>query len=375
MLSETTLREALPLALAEVSLPGLGERRQGKVRDIYSLGDGRRLLVTTDRLSAFDRVLGLVPYKGQVLNQLSAWWFEATRDVVPHHLLSLPDPNAAVVRECQALPVEIVVRGYITGVTTTSLWYHYRRGVRELYGLTLPEGLRKNERLPQPLITPTTRAPGPGGHDERITGAEIVERALVPEGIYRRVEEAALALFARGSEVALRAGLILVDTKYEFGLWEGEVHLIDEVHTPDSSRFWRADTCEARLAAGEEPDSYDKELVRLWYAERGYTGDGEPPPWPEDLAVQAAARYIDLYERLTGNEFEAGEYPAGPRLERNLRAAGLLPARETQRRLNCKGAKDAKGVRREWEVGTGGARGIGGTDETGMPCLKDHQKL
>ena len=325
MLTEDALRRAATMALAEVQLPGLGERQQGKVRDIYRLRDSRRLLVATDRLSAFDRVLGLVPYKGQVLNQLSAWWFERTRDIVANHLLAVPDPNAAVVRECQAWPVEIIVRGYITGVTTTSLWYHYSRGARELYGLRLPEGLRKNERLPQPVITPTTRATGPGGHDERITGAEIVERGLVPATIYRRIEEAALALFARGSEVAARAGLILVDTKYEFGMWEGKLYLIDEVHTPDSSRFWRADTYAERLAAGQEPDNYDKELVRLWYAERGFTGEGEPPEWSLDLAVQAARRYIDVYERLTGRPFEPGAYPVGPRLEANLRAAGVIP--------------------------------------------------
>jgi len=324
LLTDITLREAVPLALAETRLPGLGPRRQGKVRDIYDLGENQRLLITTDRLSAFDRVLGLVPYKGQVLNQLSAFWFESTRDILPNHLLSLPDPNVAVVRECQAWPVEIIVRGYITGVTSTSLWYHYSRGARELYGLRLPEGLRKNERLPRPLITPTTRATGPGGHDERITGAEIVERGLVPASVYRQIEEAALALFARGSEIARRAGLILVDTKYEFGLWEGQLTLIDEVHTPDSSRFWRADTYEQRLAAGEEPDNYDKELVRLWYAERGFTGDGEPPAWSTDLAVQVARRYIDVYERLTGQTFEPGDYPAGPRIEANLKVAGVL---------------------------------------------------
>jgi phosphoribosylaminoimidazole-succinocarboxamide synthase len=284
----------------------------------------RRLLITTDRLSAFDRVLGLVPYKGQVLNQLSAFWFARTHDIVPNHLLSLPDPNAAVVRECQALPVEMVVRGYITGVTTTSLWYHYSRGARRLYGHVLPEGLHKNEPLPQPIITPTTRATGPGGHDERITGAEIVERGLVAAPIYRQMEEAALALFAFGTEVARRAGLILVDTKYEFGLSEGQLHLIDEVHTPDSSRFWLAETYPARLSAGEEPDSYDKEVVRLWYAERGYTGEGEPPPWDVELAVRTAGRYIDLYERLAGEAFVPGAYPVPPRLERNLREAGVM---------------------------------------------------
>ncbi|MGQ9683304.1 MAG: phosphoribosylaminoimidazolesuccinocarboxamide synthase [Anaerolineae bacterium] len=318
------LQRAAGMAFAETHLSGLGERRQGKVRDIYTLRDNRRLLITTDRLSAFDRVLGLVPYKGQVLNQLSAFWFQQTADIVPNHLLSVPDPNAAIVRECQALPVEIIVRGYITGVTTTSLWYHYSRGARELYGLRLPEGLVKNDRLPEPIITPTTRATGPGGHDERITGAEIIERGLVPEALYRQIEQVALALFARGTEVAARAGLILVDTKYEFGLWEGRLHLIDEVHTPDSSRFWRADTYAERLAAGAEPDNYDKELVRLWYAKQGYTGEGEPPPWSQDIAVQAAQRYIDVYERLTGLVFAPGEYPVEPRLAANLRSAGLL---------------------------------------------------
>jgi len=324
VIDEAVLRHAAAMAFAQADLPGLGPRRQGKVRDYYSLEGGRRLLITTDRLSAFDRVLGLVPYKGQVLNQLSAFWFARTQDVVPNHLLSLPDPNAAVVRECQALPVEVVVRGYITGVTSTSLWYHYSRGARQLYGHVLPEGLHKNEPLPQPIITPTTRATGPGGHDERITGAEIVARGLVSAGVYQQVEEIALALFARGSEVARRAGLILVDTKYEFGLWDDRVHLIDEVHTPDSSRFWLAETYPTRLAAGEEPDSYDKELVRLWYAQRGYAGDGEPPPWDVDLAVQTARRYIDLCERLTGQAFEPGAYPVLPRLERNLREAGVM---------------------------------------------------
>ncbi len=324
MLTESDLRAALPLALAETNLPGVGPRTQGKVRDIYRLEGERRLLVTTDRLSAFDRVLGLVPYKGQVLNQLSAFWFGATASIVPNHLISLPDPNAAVVHECQALPIEVVVRGYITGVTTTSLWYHYSRGVRRLYGLDLPEGLHKNERLPRPLITPTTRASGPGGHDERITGEEIVSRGLVPQAVYRRVEEAALALFAHGSEVSRRAGLILVDTKYEFGLRQGQLTLIDEIHTPDSSRFWRADTYEERLARGEEPDGYDKEIVRLWYADRGYSGEGVPPPWSEELALQTAQRYVDVYERLTGRAFAPGAYPAEPRLEANLRGAGIL---------------------------------------------------
>ncbi len=302
MLTKSQLHEALPHALAGVDL-ALGERGRGKVRDWYDLPEGRRLLITTDRLSAFDRVLGLVPYKGQVLNQLAAFWFEQTADIVPNHLLDVPQPNAALVHVCRPYPVEVIVRGYITGVTTTSLWYHYERGVRELYGHRLPDGLRKNERLPQPLITPTTKATG-GAHDERITGDEVVARGLVPADTWAEMQRVALALFARGTEVCARGGLVLVDTKYEFGDLDGQLTLIDEIHTPDSSRFWRADSYESQLAAGEEPENFDKEFVRLWYAARGYRGAGEPPPMPPALAVQAAQRYIAVYERIIGKEFE-----------------------------------------------------------------------
>jgi len=302
MLTESQLHAALPSALADADLP-LGERGRGKVRDWYDLPDGRRLLITTDRLSAFDRVLGLVPYKGQVLNQLAAFWFEQTEDIVPNHLLELPQPNAAIVRVCRPYPVEVIVRGYITGVTTTSLWYHYARGVRELYGHHLPDGLRKNARLPQPLITPTTKATG-DAHDERITGEEIVARGLVPADTWAEMQRVALALFARGTEICARGGLILVDTKYEFGDDDGRLTLIDEIHTPDSSRFWRADSYEARFAAGEEPENFDKEFVRLWYAAQGYRGEGDPPPMPPELAVQMAQRYIAVYEMITGQTFE-----------------------------------------------------------------------
>jgi phosphoribosylaminoimidazole-succinocarboxamide synthase len=323
MLSADRLRAALPLALAETHLP-LPGRGAGKVREWYPLGEGRRLIVTTDRLSAFDRVLACVPYKGQVLNQLSAWWFRNLHSSVLNHLIEVVDPHAAIVLEATPFPVEVVVRGYITGVTGTALWQRYALGEREIYGHRLPEGLRKNQALPAPLITPTTKG-GPTGHDERLSCAEVVARGLLDAPIWDEVQAAALALFARGQAVARAAGLILVDTKYEFGRApDGRVLLIDEVHTPDSSRFWKADSYEQRFAAGEEPENFDKEFVRLAYAARGYRGDGDPPAMPDDLWVAASRRYITLYEMLTGQPFEPGEYPAEPRLVENLRRAGII---------------------------------------------------
>ncbi|MBK8051443.1 MAG: phosphoribosylaminoimidazolesuccinocarboxamide synthase [Anaerolineales bacterium] len=305
-------------ALVSVDLSFLGEKQSGKVRDLYRHGD-KLILVATDRLSAFDYILGLVPFKGQVLTQLSAFWFDATRDLIGNHLLQVPDPNVTVARACTPLPVEVVVRGYITGVTSTALWRQYSLGERRIYGIDFPDGLRKNDRLPEPVITPTTKARD-GGHDERITSAEIVTSGLVPAHQWQRVCEAAVAIFKRGQRIARRGGLILVDTKYEFGLnAKGEVVLIDEIHTPDSSRYWIADTYEARHAAGEEPENFDKELIRLYYAARGYRGEGAPWPLPADLAVEASARYMRTYEMLTQNPFIPGETPAGPRIEQAMR--------------------------------------------------------
>ncbi|MCS6909667.1 MAG: phosphoribosylaminoimidazolesuccinocarboxamide synthase [Anaerolineales bacterium] len=323
MLSADHLRAALPLALAETHLP-LPGRGAGKVREWYSLGEGRRLVVTTDRLSAFDRVLACVPYKGQVLNQLSAWWFRNLQLSVFNHLIDVVDPHASIVLEATPFPVEVIVRGYITGVTGTALWRRYALGEREIYGYRLPEGLRKNQALPAPLVTPTTKG-GPTGHDERLSCAEVVARGLLDAQTWDEVLSAALALFARGQAVARAAGLILVDTKYEFGRApDGRVLLIDEVHTPDSSRFWKAESYEQRFAAGEEPENFDKEFVRLAYAARGYRGDGEPPRMPDELWIAAGQRYITLYEMLTGQPFEPGEYPAEPRLIENLRRAGVI---------------------------------------------------
>jgi phosphoribosylaminoimidazole-succinocarboxamide synthase len=323
MIAQAELTRLLPLALQSADLP-LPGKSSGKVREWYDLVDGSRLLVTTDRLSAFDVVLAHVPYKGQVLNQLSAWWFGQTADTVPNHLRSVPDPNASIVTAADPFPVEVIVRGFITGVTSTALWHRYSLGERQIYGYTFPEGLRKNERLPEPIITPTTKG-GPTGHDERLTCAEVVGRGLLDASTWDRVQSAALSIFGRGQQVAARAGLILVDTKYEFGRGpDGEVMLIDEVHTPDSSRFWRAASYPESFSQGREPENFDKEFVRLAYAERGYRGDGPPPDMPEDLWSAASQRYIQIYEMLTGESFAPGEYPVGPRLSASLKRAGVL---------------------------------------------------
>ncbi len=303
---------------------GLAGKRSGKVRDWYPLGEGKRLIVTTDRLSAFDRTLSAVPYKGQVLNQLAAWWFAQTADIIGNHLVSMPDPNAIVAVEAEPLPIEVIVRGYITGVTTTALWYRYSLGERSIYGYDFPEGLRKNQALPAPIITPTTKG-GPTGHDERLTCDEVVSQGHLDEATWATVRRAALALFARGQERAKAAGLMLVDTKYEFGRApDGSIILIDEAHTPDSSRFWKAESYAFRRESGIEPECFDKEFVRLAYAELGYRGDGPVPPVRDSLWDETSALYRSAYERLTGEAFTPGEYPVGPRLERNLRAAGIL---------------------------------------------------
>ena len=323
MIDETRITKLLNQAFETCNLP-FTDRQSGKVRDAYTLPDNRRLLVTTDRLSAFDRNIAVVPYKGQVLNQLSAWWLSQTRNIVHNHLLSVPDPNAMLVQDAQPFPVEVIVRGYITGVTTTALWYRYSLGERDIYGYNFPEGLHKNQQLPHAIITPTTKG-GPSGHDERLTCREVVEQGWLDESTWNAVQQAALGLFAFGQQTAQKTGLILVDTKYEFGRTaDGKLALIDEVHTPDSSRFWKGDTYPERFEAGLEPENYDKEFIRLAYVDKGYRGDGELPDMPESLWVSASQRYISIYEMLTGLPFEPGEYPVGPRLHKNLIKAGLL---------------------------------------------------
>ncbi len=301
----------------DIDLP-LADRRDGKVRVSYSYGSDRRLFVTTDRLSAFDRVIAGVPYKGQVLNQLSGWWFERTADIVANHVIDLPDPNVLVARSALPLPVEVVVRGYITGVTSTSLWRQYADGARTIYGYHFSDGLAKNCDLPSAIVTPTTKAEH-GGHDEPLSPSDVVSKGLVAPGLWRRVETAALALFARGQEVARQSGLILADTKYEFGTTTGgELLLIDEVHTPDSSRYWVADTYEDRVSAGEEPESLDKEVVRRALIDAGYDGHGLPPTLDEAVWDATSRRYIDAYERLTGLDFQPGSYPVEDRIKEVL---------------------------------------------------------
>jgi len=323
MIGKDTLEKLLPSAFGETDLP-LPGKGSGKVRDWYDLPDGNRLLVTTDRLSAFDRILARVPYKGQAVNQLTNWWFDQTADIIANHKVSVPDPNAVVATVAEPFLVEVVVRGYITGVTSTALWYRYELGERDIYGYHFPEGLKKNSALPEPILTPTTKGVG-GAHDERLTCAEVAEKGLLDKRTWDQLQAAALAVFARGQALAAKAGLILVDTKYEFGrATDGSILLIDEVHTPDSSRFWKADTYPARFAAGEEPENFDKEFVRLAYAEKGYRGDGEIPQVPADLWVAASERYIKIYEMLTGNTLEAGSYPVEPRLIENLRRANII---------------------------------------------------
>ncbi len=318
MLTHESLLQAVSSTIESIQLPGWGEPRAGKVRDIYSLEDNRYLLITTDRVSAFDRVLGTIPFKGQVLNQLSAWWFEQTSDIVDNHLLAVPDPNAMIVRGAEPLPVEVIVRGYITGVTDTSLWTLYENGDRQPYGITLPDGLQKNDPLPTPIITPTTKAEK-GAHDQRLTRSEILDQQLVEKSLWEQVEAAALALFARGQQVAQQAGLILVDTKYEFGLLDGRLMLIDEVHTPDSSRYWTQES----YSTGGAPENFDKEVLRKWFAAQGYRGEGTPPPITPDFAAQMAELYITLFERLTQQTFEPGTQPATERIMQNVNSIAL----------------------------------------------------
>ncbi len=300
----------------ELALP---DRRAGKVRVSYELSATERLFVTTDRLSAFDRIIASVPHKGQVLNQLAAWWFEQTRDVVANHLIEVPDPNVTIGRAAHPLPVEVVVRGYITCVTSTSLWRQYAAGARHIYGYDFPDGLSKNTPLPHAIVTPTTKAID-GGHDEPISCTEVVSYGLVPADLWAQVQAAALALFARGQQAAASAGLILADTKYEFGLAvdTGELLLIDEVHTPDSSRYWVTESYADRMALHEEPESLDKEVVRRALIDLGYDGHGAPPAMPADVVAAASTRYASAYERLTGLAFEPGDAPIAQRIVDNL---------------------------------------------------------
>lgn len=312
------LRQMCARTLERTDFAGLGRREEGKVRDSY-VGEKRRTIVVTDRVSCFDVVVGTIPLKGQVLNQLAAFWFEKTRAIAPNHLIALPDPNVSVVRELAVLPVEFVMRGHLTGVTSTSIWTAYERGDASYCGHVLPKGLRKHERLPEPLLTPTTKAKK-GGHDEPVSRAEVLARGLVSEELYDRAARLAAALFREGRAWAASRGLILADTKYELGVDEaGTLVVADEVHTPDSSRYWYADSYEQVMREGGDPRALDKEYVRRWLvAERGYRGEGAPPPLPDEVRCEAAARYIEAYERVTGLAFVPDTEPPEARIRRNL---------------------------------------------------------
>jgi phosphoribosylaminoimidazole-succinocarboxamide synthase len=290
--------------LVDATFPEFPGHSRGKVRDNYDLADGRRIIIATDRQSAFDQVLAAVPFKGQVLTQTARFWFDETADIVANHVIEYPDPNVVVCRTLSILPVEIVVRDYLTGSTATSIWPMYRAGRRDMYGFAFPDGLTKNQKLPETIITPTTKAAA-GAHDAPISAEEIVAGGLLGAREWAEVAEKALALFARGRAIAARNGLILVDTKYEFGRTaDGRIVLADEIHTPDSSRYWKRETYEERWRAGEEPESLDKEFLRLWIAARCDPYNEPIPPIPPETIIDFSARYIALYEQLTGETFQ-----------------------------------------------------------------------
>jgi phosphoribosylaminoimidazole-succinocarboxamide synthase len=317
------LKQALAHPLTHTDFAQLGVKYEGKVRDNYTTSDGRRVIIATDRISAFDRVLGTLPLKGQVLGFAAAWWFEKTRQIAPNHVLSVPDPNVLVARECQLVPVEMVVRAYLTGTTSTSIWVHYEQGARQFCGHRLPDGLRKHQRLAQPLLTPSTKA-AKGDHDVSASREEILKLSGMPAADFDRAAEIAMALFREGQRVCAERGLILVDTKYEFGKTpEGEVILIDEIHTPDSSRFWYQDSYDERFAAGQDPESFDKEYVRRFLAAQGFRGDGPIPEIPDEVKVEAMRRYIEAVERITGVPFRPDVEEPKQRMTRNLRTAGF----------------------------------------------------
>lgn len=314
---EAFLKEHLGHTLEATHFTALGERYEGKVRDNYSQ-NGKRIIVVTDRISAFDRILGTIPFKGQVTNRLAAWWFDRTKDAAKNHVLRVPDPNVLECIDCKPLAVEMVVRAYITGSTSTSMWTHYAAGERVFCGHTLPEGLAKNQRLERPILTPATKAPK-GEHDVSASREEILAKGEVSAADFDRAAEMAHALFAAGQKICAERGLILVDTKYEFGKTpDGEIVVIDEVHTPDSSRFWIEATYAERFAAGIDPEPLDKDFVRRYYTALGYRGDGEPPELPSDVRVGAARRYIEAFEKITGETFVPDTEPPIARIAKNL---------------------------------------------------------
>lgn len=329
MIPESIIRRELGRTLSHTDFRAIGEKRTGKVRDIYRLdagsssktGEGRLLLVVTDRISAFDRVLGTIPFKGEILNQLSAFWFEQTAGIAPNHLLDVPDPNVMVVAESVQLPIEVIVRGYITGGTKTSIWFNYERGAREYCGIPLPDGLRKNQALERPLVCLSTKLET---HDRPISHRQAIDDGLVDAATLNEAVEICLRLYKFGADYAMKRGLILADAKYELGRHAGKLIVSDEMHTPDSSRYWRADTYDALLAAGQDQRSIDKDYVRDWLASRGFIGDGNSPAIPDDVRIETAKRYIEAYETITGREFEVLDEPAAERIAKVIKRKRYL---------------------------------------------------
>jgi len=317
MITQDKLLEQIPFCLKGTDFPTLGAKYEGKVRDNYTK-DGKRFIIVTDRLSAFDKVITTIPFKGQVLNQMAEFWFNETKDIIGNHVIDFPDPNVVVGVECKALPVELVVRGYLTGVTSTSVWTHYKNGSREFCGNKLPDGMKRDQKFEKPILTPSTKAEH-GSHDESVSREDILARGIITPEQFDFIADAAMKLYARGVEIAAKQGIILVDTKYEFGVTpEGKIVLIDEMHTPDSSRFWFADEYEKRFSAGEDQKKIDKEYLREWLAERGFRGEGEIPVIPDEIRVETARRYIEAYELITGQTFTAEVGDVGERLAQNL---------------------------------------------------------
>ncbi len=318
MITANHIKPYLSHCFEGTNVQGFESFYKGKVRDCYITKDGKqRILVTTDRQSAFDKVLGMIPLKGQALNQLSHWWFEHTKDLVPNHVISMPDPNILVCKQVTPFKIEMVIRGYLSGSTGTSAWKAYEKGERLYCGHTLPEGMKKNQIFPRPLITPTTKS---DEHDEKISAAEIIENGLATKEQWAQLEKYTFALFARGQELAKKGGLILVDTKYEFGVDEsGQIVLIDEIHTSDSSRFWKATTYAERFAKSEEPENFDKEFLRLWYTARCDPYKDALPAMPDDFRIEVAERYLTTYEMITAGAFEFPEMNIQERVEGALK--------------------------------------------------------
>jgi len=316
-ITDDQIRAQIPHALQSTDFPGLGKRYQGKVRDSYVKGD-KRVLIASDRISAFDRVLDTIPFKGEVLTRLATFWFGLTHEIIQNHIVSEPDPQVVVGKELKIIPVEVVMRGYLTG----SAWRDYEAG-KAISGITLPKGIKKNQKFEAPILTPSTKEEK--GHDQPISSEEVVSRGLATPEVWAKIEKAAKGLFLAGTAHATSRGLLFVDTKYEFGLDEkGNLVLADEIHTPDSSRYWYAKSYAERFAAGQDPESLDKEFVRRWLMERGWMGEGDAPKFDDDFKVKIARRYIGTYEELTGQPFTADVGDARKRIEKALKKAKLL---------------------------------------------------